>query len=156
MSLAEVPSNGDLTSNYGRTSPPAKTMFACEPINSCREPRLPNNGNLPSNYGRTSPPAKTVLACEPINLCLWPRLPSNGNLPSNYGRTSPPAKTVFTHAQPDKLPLPARLFALAGGRFIGRGYLIMAIYPLTMAGLVPLPKQCSHVNQSTCVDKSLK
>ena len=42
------------------------------------------------------------------------RLPNNGNLPSNYGRTSPPAKTVFTHARPDKLPPPARLFALAG------------------------------------------
>ena len=47
-----LPSNGDLTSNYGRTSPPAKTCLACEPINLCLLPRLPSNGNLPSNYGR--------------------------------------------------------------------------------------------------------
>ena len=44
-----------------------------------------------------------------------------------------------------------RPFALAGGRFVGRGYLAMVIYPLTMAGLVPLPKQFSQLNQSTYV-----
>ena len=48
-------------------------------------------------------------------------LPNNGNLPSNYGRTSHPAKTVFTHARPDKSPLPARLFALAGRQFVRSG-----------------------------------
>ena len=99
---------------------------------------------------------KYASLCAGRGAICWPRLPNNGNLPSNYGRTSPRAKTVFTHARPDKLPPPARLFALAGGQFVGRGYLIMAIYPLTMAGLVPLPKQWSHVNQSTHVDKSLK
>ena len=83
------------------------------------------------------------------------RVPSNGNLPYNYGRTSPPTKTILARARLDKSPPPARLFALTGVRFIGRGYLIIAICPLTMAGLVPLPKQCSHVNQSTYVYKSL-
>ena len=57
-----LPNTGNLPSNYGRTSPPAKTILACEP----------SNGNLPSNHGRTSPPAKPILACEPINLCLRP------------------------------------------------------------------------------------
>ena len=55
------------------------------------------------------------------------------------------------HSRLNKLPPPARPFALAGGQFVGRGYLVMAIYPLTMAGLVPLPKRFSHVNQSTYV-----
>ena len=32
-----------------------------------------------------------------------------------------------------------------GGDFFGRGYLVMAIYPLTMAGLVPLPNQSTDV-----------
>ena len=66
-----LPSNGDLPSNYGRTSPPAKTILACEPINLCLWLRLPSNGDLPSNYGRTIPPAKTIIACEPINPCLF-------------------------------------------------------------------------------------
>ena len=30
-----LPNNGNLPSDYGRTSPPAKTMFTCEPINLC-------------------------------------------------------------------------------------------------------------------------
>ena len=53
------------------------------------------------------------------------------------------------HARLNKSSPPARLVALAGGQFVGQGYLVMIIYPLTMAGLIPLPKQCSHVNQST-------
>ena len=55
------------------------------------------------------------------------------------------------HARLDKSPSPARPIALAWGRFAGRGYLVMAIYPLPMAGLVHLPKQFPHVNQSTYV-----
>ena len=55
------------------------------------------------------------------------------------------------HARLDKLPPSARLFVLAGGRFFSRGYPVMAIYPLIMAGLVPLQKRFSHVNQSTHV-----
>ena len=99
----------------------------------CR-PRVPNNGNLPCDYGRTSPPTKTIFTCELINLCLWPRylVTSDGNLLYNYGRTSPPAKIIFI-CESINLCLWSR-------------YLVMAIYPMTMIGLVPLPKQCSHVN----------
>ena len=57
-----LPSDGDLPSNHGRTSPPAKTILACEAT----------NGDLPSNHGRTSLPTKTILACESINPCLRP------------------------------------------------------------------------------------
>ena len=85
------------------------------------------------------------IAPLPAQMICRPRLPSNGDLPSNYGRTSPPAKTVFAHARPEKLHPPARRDALAGGRFFGGGHLIMAIYPLTMAGLAPLPKRCLHM-----------
>ena len=64
----------------------------------------------------------------------------------------PELRSLGTYdARLEKSPPAARPFALAGGRFFGRGYLVMAIYPLTMAGLVPLPKQFSHVNQSTHV-----
>ena len=73
------------------------------------------------------------------------------NPPHIFDLFSQGFESSSNHAQLDKSPPPARPFALAGGRFVGRGYLVMAIYPLTMAGLVPLPKQCSHVNQLTFV-----
>ena len=67
------------------------------------------------------------------------------------GRTSPPAKTIGYRESINPTLAVLKLVAKYLGRFIRRGYLIMAIYPLNMAGLVSLPKQCSHGNQSTHV-----
>ena len=91
---------------------------------------VPSNGDLPSNYGRTSPPAKTVLACEPINLCLWRRYLVMAIYPLNMaGLVALP--NWFSHVNQSTY-------------VFDRGYLVMEIYPLTMAGLVPLPKQFSR------------
>ena len=49
------------------------------------------------------------------------------------------------------LTMPGLTLVTAWGRLVGWGYLVMAVYPLTMAGKIPLPKQFPHVNQSIYV-----
>ena len=55
------------------------------------------------------------------------------NPPQIFDAFSQGFESSSNHARHDKLPPPARPFALTGGQFVGRGYLVMAIYPLTMA-----------------------